>query len=272
MNVTIVEEPEPGQFYLVTAGDDPVDQSLLDPFLTKGIQLFTHREMPFISDYYETMEAARRQEVFYTDLSIKDNVVIETDTLYKTILTDSAYVRVPVYKKSEFNKSIEERAREASDFLIKVRKRRFRLLTGMDGFYPSGDAIRFGTDELDKLEQEYISLFTGKKFTDTLRLQFIRIPSGDKDLENIKLFEYSATGGINARTGSDRIVSLMLKKAGVTEQLENYSKRSAFLPSGVIYYRIPDIAELEIQVDGMAVLRERVPIYQYGTVLALPAE
>jgi hypothetical protein len=270
MNVTVVDEPDPEQFYLVTSEDGPIDESIFDSLRSKGIVCYSHAAMPYISDYYETMEAADRNEVYYTDLSIKDNVVFETDTLYKTILTDSSFIRVPVYKKEELSKSIEERAREASDFLIKTRKRRFRLITGMDGFYPSGDAIRFGVGELNKLEQEYVSLYAGKKFTDTIRLSFIHIPADGQNIENIKLFEFSPDEGINARTGMDRIVSLTLKKTGKTDHLENYSKHLAGLSENVVFYRVPDIAELQIQVDGIPLLKDRVPVFQYGKVVALP--
>jgi len=270
MKVAVVEEPDPAQFYLVTSEKGAISKDLLDRLRSKGISVYTHREMPFISDYNETMDAARGGGLFYTDLSMKDNAVFETDTLYKTILTDSSFVRVPVIKKQETIKTIEERAREASDFLIKIRKRRFRLLTGMDGFYPQDDAIRFGTGELDKLEQSYLSLFIGKTITDTIRLNFIHIPVMGQSLEQTRLFEFSPTEGINARTGSDRIVSLMLKKTGVTNQLANYSRQNNRFPAGVVYYRIPDVAEMEIQVDGMAVLRDRISVYQYGTVVACP--
>ena len=37
-----------------------------------------------------------------------------------------------------------------------------------------------------------------------------------------------------------------------------------------IYYRIPDIAEVEIQDGGKPVFNERIPVYQYGTVITMP--
>ncbi len=112
----------------------------------------------------------------FTDLSIKRNLIEETDTLYKTILVDSAFVKVPLIKKQLAQKSVVKKAEEAANFIIRLRKRRFKLLAGMNETSPEGESMAVSVKELDELEKEYLSLFIGKTYTRTYSYNFPLFP------------------------------------------------------------------------------------------------
>jgi hypothetical protein len=52
--------------------------------------------------------------------------------------------------------------------------------------------------------------------------------------------------------------------------LDEYRKGDSEENQNRLLYRIPDIAEVEIQDGGKAVLTERIPVCQYGTVMSMP--
>jgi hypothetical protein len=263
-------EPDPGEFYVVTAVMGSLSEEMFSSFASKGITFFSISGDREYSASGIMPGQALSRGIVYTDLSVKKNLVEDIDTLYKTILTDSNIVRVPVFVKDIVNKSLEEKAVEAADYIIKIRKNKFNLLAGADGFYPDGQAITFGIGELDKLEHDYTTLFTGRSFSDTLTRDFIYIPDGAEEYENIKLFEFSLQEGPFARPGSGEFISLMLRKSGATRMLEDYAWRLDPIADNVLYYRIPDIADLEVQRDGIPLFRDRIEVFQYGTVVTAP--
>ncbi len=263
-------EPDPDQFYVVRSVEQNLSESMLSGFGSKGIVFYGLSGDKGYSASNIMPGNVVSRGVIYTDLSVKKYLVEETDTLYKTILTDSSILRVPVFVKDVVNKSMEKKAEEAADYIIKIRKNKFNLLAGADEFYPDGQAITFGITELDKLEDDYTALFTGRRFSDTLSYDFIYVPGEEEEYENIKLFEFSAEEGVYAHPGSGELISLMLRKSGTTRNLEVYAGQLSKHTNNVLYYRIPDIAELEIQHDGIALFKNRIEVYQYGTVVSTP--
>jgi len=263
-------EPDPDQFYVIRSVEKNLSESMLLDFGTKGITFYSFTGDKGYSASQIMLEKDVSRGVIYTDLSVKKNLVEDTDTLYKTILTDSSIVRVPVFVKDIINKSLEKKAEEAADYIIKIRKNKFNLVAGAQEFYPDGPAITFGVGELDELEHEYTTLFTGKSFRDTLSYDFIYIPDKEEEYENIKLFEFSSEEGVYAHPGSGELVSLMLRKSATTRNLGTDSGQLSSHTNNVLYYRIPDIAELEIQRDGIPLFKQRIEVQQYGKLVSTP--
>ena len=61
--------------------------------------------------------------------------------MYKTLVTDTSFVEVPVNRTITEQKSPAMKAEEAADFLLELRTRRFELLTGEYESYPQGEAM-----------------------------------------------------------------------------------------------------------------------------------
>lgn len=93
-----------------------------------------------------------------TDLSHTPFIAAERTTHYSRVFQDSAYVKVPVHKTLVIEKSLEDKAREAADFIFSLRKRRFELLSGDADFVAEGKAVEAVLAEISRLEHEYLSL------------------------------------------------------------------------------------------------------------------
>ena len=80
------------------------------------------------------------ETISYVDLGVYPNYEERSETMYKTLVTDTSFVRVPVQRTVVEQKSFAMKAEEAADFLLELRARRFEMLTGEYEVYPDGVA------------------------------------------------------------------------------------------------------------------------------------
>ena len=272
-NVTLSTFPEadPGQFYAVEQIRGKFEPEKIMYLSDEGFIMDLKKLDAFAFESKKTNIFTRTPGILYTSPTVARNIVQSTDTLYKTILTDTSFIRLPVLKNEMIIKTIDEKAEEAADFIIRIRNRRFRLLTGAGDLYPEGSALEIAVKRLDELEEEYLSLFIGKNVEITHDVDFWYTPNSGEVYENIELFEYSDQKGISrVITGSGKVVSLQLTKVDKTKVLDEYAGKTSDENLNRLYYRIPDLAEIEIRDGGQTIINERIPVYQYGTVLSMP--
>jgi hypothetical protein len=204
----------------------------------------------------------------FTELSMEKTTTMSIDTFYKTILTDTSFIRVPVLSEQLMVKTIDEKAEEAADFILELRYERFMMLTGNNNTPVSDGAVR----RLDEIEREYLELFIGKVFEERIHYKFFITPGSEEVFENIEVLEFSDQRGILGESSPDsRVLSLRLRKAGKTRLLKD-PVRPEKLPvlSNALYYRVPDVAEVELSLGGEKLLTGRYPVSQYGEILTLP--
>ena len=220
----------------------------------------------------ESVEGDVPQAPYFTDISVKKNLRETTDTLYKTMITDSSYVRIPVVRKQKEAKTIEQKAEEAANFIIKIRKRRFKLLAGEYDVFPEGNALAISMKELDKLEKEYIELFLGKIVKQQYTRSFVIVPDASPEKRSVVIANFSEQIGLtdkNSKTGSEIIIEIQplnkvrqLRASGATypdPRLQNN-----------LYYRVPDLADIRVRVASDILYESRVSIWQAGAMVNMP--
>ncbi len=261
------EEADPEHIYIVRQTSGHTD---LAPLLALGREglIYENRQ---ISGREEplTLPGSPSEEPWFTELSMERNTMMSIDTFYKTILTDTSFIRVPVLKEQLMVKTIDEKAGEAADFILELRYERFMMLTGNNNT-PVTD---YSVMRLDEIERQYLELFTGKTFEERLLYTYYLIPAGEEVLENIEILEFSDKYGVlEESSGDSEVLSLRIRKTGKTELLKD-PVRPGKLPvqTNALYYRVPDMAELEISLGGRTLLTGRYPVQQYGEILTMPA-
>ncbi|MBN1184955.1 MAG: DUF4831 family protein [Bacteroidales bacterium] len=272
-NVTLTTFPEtdPEQYYLISPIRGTFEPEAIMYLSDEGLIMDLKKLDAFAVESKKTKIFHKTPGILFANPTITRNLEHSTDTLYKTILTDTSFIRIPVLKNEMIMRTIDERAEETADFIIEIRSRIFELLTGQGDFYPEGSALEFGISRLNELEEEYLSLFIGKTFEIPHNYNFWYIPGTGEVSENIKLFEYSDKNGISQEiTGKGKTVNLLIEKVDKTKPIQEHLKMQHSENGNRIFYRIPDIAEVEIQDGGNTIFNERIPVYQYGTVLTMP--
>lgn len=213
-------------------------------------------------------------KIFFTDLSTSPFIATEKATYYSQVQHDSVFVRVPIQKEMIVEKNIEEKARAAADFIFMLRKRRSDFLSVDADHNLNGDGLKIALDEISRLEQEYLSLFIGKTFTETSIHYFEYIPIQPEGESSI-IFRFSGSKGV--LPSSDLSGNPILLKSTPEPIPESYERLFSSIGfekdkpiNEVVYYRIPISATINISDGKNELLTRRVSICQYGPLVRMP--
>ncbi len=208
---------------------------------------------------------------YFTDLSLTGLYREVTDTLYKTIITDTSFIRLPIPRRQREVKTLEQRAEEAANFILEIRRTRFDLLAGeFDGF-PGGTALEFAVNELNNKEQQYLELFTGKMLHEKYSKTLFVTPDGTE--QNIIIFKISEDKGIldaSAKEGVD--VVLKITPLNKLQSLPVLHVNLSDFAANNLYYRVPDMATVQLIIGNKIFYEERAVLYQAGKMVNLPVK
>jgi hypothetical protein len=209
---------------------------------------------------------------YFTDISTEENFNEISDTLFKTIIKDTSFVKIPVVRKQREAKTLEQKAEAAANFIISIRKKRFKMETGGGDIpiFPDGMAMETSIQELNKLEKEYISLFIGKIYTRKYSRGFFITPFGTP--ENITFLKFSAAEGIlSADSPKGEALNIEISLLGITDLLKNNLPQT---PTenvfNTLYYRIPEHASIKIILKDKLISEGRFTLFQAGSLMSLP--
>lgn len=216
--------------------------------------------------------SVRKDYVQYRDLGISSNFEERTETMYKTIVTDTSFVEVPVNRTITEQKSLSMKAKEAAEFILELRTRRFELLTGEYDSYPQGEAMKATLDKLDEMEASYLSLFTGKTLSRQETRSWFVVPESGSETTTYPLGVFSEQLGFIPKEMMEGVpLSMIIKPIGKTRNLDAYySDKNAGDVSNMLYYRIPDVVEMKLMLGNTELANQRISVYQSGALVASP--
>jgi len=272
INIRGEEEIDPEQYYMIES-DGPLEVNALalsktGMILTPNPGIYTDK--PVI----QSNVSENPEPIFHTDLSVKRNIAMVYDTNYRFIETDTGFVQVPYLYEREVHLTLEEQAEEAANFIIKIRKRRFKLMSGQYDVFPEGIALQYAVENLTVLEKEYVALFIGKYMDEYHRLSYRYIP-GENPLDHPHLlFRFSLQYGVVPVTDlTGKPVMLEITKQGTSKIIDNLTYTPAEEgeeDNKALFYRIPEVATIRV-IDEQHVLAEKdLLIYQFGPTVRLP--
>ncbi len=199
------------------------------------------------------------------------NLTSEKTTLYKTVQGSAGMERVPVQQSQVVEKSPERRAEEIASMIFKLRNRRMDIITGETDATFSGEAMAAAVKEINRLEEEYLSLFTGKSVYATQKSSFDVVPKAGDSKQLYVAFRFSQSEGIlppNNVAGR----AVVLELTDDNPQSNNINMDNSSSRTKVIFYRKPAIMTARL-IDGQdELLSTRVPVYQLGRTLTFPIE
>ncbi len=272
IEISSFEEPDPGQFYVIEPSELAYSNYLqmTKAGLVLSLDPGLYKRMPAELD----IPLSEPRHHFFTDQSVKRNMAEYKDTLYRLVETDTAFIRVPYVDLKVRYKNADEKAGEAANFIIKIRKRRFKLMSGQyEGVYPEGIALEYAVKELTRLENEYMALFLGKTIIETYTQSFQYVPVESETEDSAPLFRFSNDEGILPADDIDgKPIMLRINSIGIMAGLNSAEHRPDSVNRADLIYRVPDPSVAEI-VDGIRSLsKKRVLIYQRGKIMRLPGK
>lgn len=190
----------------------------------------------------------------------------EIQTITKSVNEAGEEVDLPVTKTEVIDKSMEDMAADASEAIFTLRKRRFDLVTGDLGENVFGAGLPAALAEMERIEKEYVALFLGKHITQTIVRELEVIPDGDKS--TVMVCRFSDSKGVLPDADlSGRPIVLEMTPEKKAQNLAIPRKSTA---KGSIAYRVPDVVVARLMDGKEELLKERIPVYQFGSTVEVP--
>ncbi len=156
----------------------------------------------------ESIKTHEKGKDILQQIPLNGNYFERIDTFYKTIFKDSAYVRVPIYRRSVVEKTLEQRAQETANLIMAIRKAHVELLADPDDLNSNAQTLAFYNTQMNQLMQDYLQLFTGYKNSQVFSIELRVIPSSSDTI--IHLGKLSLFTGNSA--DSSVAITLTIKK------------------------------------------------------------
>ena len=142
-----------------------------------------------------------------------------------------------------------------------------------------GEALRLSLKELNRLEEEYITLFVGKSFSGNRVYYFDYEPSDGVEAEQQIIGWFSPSVGISykkpeIRKSDFKPLTIKTETQGKLnvpkiELIDNSQKTPVPIKYG-LYYRMPGRVNVSLQYTNRELVKKQMQIAQKGIVLPLP--
>ena len=209
-------------------------------------------------------------DVPFPDVTMESTIETRTETIYKTILTDTSFIQVPVQTEQLEQKTRERKAQEAARFILELRADRYYLAAGLIDPYPQGLELQVALEKLDELEKEYLSLFLGKHYTISATREYVLVPGNMTDPQIIALDRFSEKYGFNSIDEEGEMLTVKLSSTGKTVGLRYLlSQQPEPDAYNKIYYRIPEMTSIEVVLGEKELVSHRLPVFQRGALVSV---
>ena len=170
-------------------------------------------------------------------------------------------------------KSEDQMARAAADMINRIREEKIKLITGYQETSFALDTYRQMYADLEAMENEYLSLFVGKRIVQTVVKTVYVTPK--KGVPNMTVGTFSKDDGFVAGVseevdGVNVMVQLIsLNTTGSINQASQSAVES-LSQDNKLFYRIPETANVKVMVDEETVLSCRTTVAQFGAFTLAP--
>jgi len=267
VKINTVQELDPSEFYVMKS--DGLIQTNAISMINAGLimdvnpSVYMNREFDSRNYFQDDTRIGHRDmgsDIYYN---------VEQDTAYRVVDVDTAFFRIPYVLERRRQLNLSEQAEHTARILLELREGRHLILTGEATVFPQNKAA---IDEINRLEDQYISLFAGKTYTSEVEFDFSFVPDGSMKNKPVVIFRFSQEKGVldvNDLTGRPVVIEMMsnndmpaVNMINNDGQLTTYDK---------IYYRVPEIVDIRITDGNRNLGGKRQLIYQFGKKVALPA-
>jgi hypothetical protein len=202
----------------------------------------------------------------FADLGSDEYFQMQRDTAYKRMNVDSSFVRIPYIVEKKKKLPLDELAEKAAKRLMELRDGKHLILTGEATVFPQSDAA---INEINRMEKAYTELFTGKTLKESFTFSYEIIPQKSMIGKPEVIFQFSDQTG-PSKTGGKQ-VTMEFTPEKKTKDLAFIGKPKEDKKYDRLYYRVPDVVNVKVNLGSEKLLDSRKLIYQFGELVQLPA-
>ena len=272
IRLTSYNEPDPSEYYFIQLPDKQKDRKAIELFLSDDGVISGVGTL-------DQVNSAKRQRSIDLSTSRIDipefanpSVFERMDTIIKRISLDSTIIEQKFFRKTSAAKSAEQKAREASEFILKLDESMFNLINGYQEVNYEKGTMEFMYNQMNCMKQDYLELFKGVTSTSQETFTFYYVVDKSNPMET--LCRFSISKGILPKTATaGDFVQIQATSLNKTNALKAETEKpgAGQRSSHGLFYRIPDKANVTVNVGGQVKLDARFVINQFGIVTFLPA-
>lgn len=267
-------EPDPDHMYIVDFNQEnnPIYISLTESGLIQSVnKVFDSNELIKRERESKEFEHFDSEATFnyFIDLNLEERV----DTILERVRMDTITVERQTLRKSWVEKSTDVRAKEVANYILDLRDKKFDHITGFAEITYSKEALEYLTNEMNRMENDYLALFTGIASSSTIRYRYTYIPDRSKPSDPHTLFYFLRNEGVVDNNAPGSIpVTIEAQRAQSNSALTPLIQRTQNNHSGNkgFFYRIPEHSLITIREGNNVRAEARLPISQFGVVTSLP--
>ena len=196
-------------------------------------------------------------------LTVPEKEAVET--IFREMPTDTGMVTIPVEHKILVEKTLEDKASDAAEVILQVRKERLNIASGNTDASYSGESLRSALQELERIEKEYMALFRGYSVVRKEVCTFEVVPARTVKHHRYLVFRLTDEGPVSDGLKGTPYF-LELQPEGSLPEDEPADRKKA---KGTVRYRIPRVCKVTFSCDGAPLLQTRLPFYQLGSEASL---
>jgi hypothetical protein len=265
-------EPDPAEYFFVQLPSRQKDRKAIELFLTgDGIISGVGELANSNNDKKQQSKDLTASKIDIPEFA-NPSVFERMDTVIKRISLDSTIIEQKFFRKTSAAKSVEQKAREASEFILKLDESMYNLINGYQEVNYDKGTMEFMYNQMNSMKQDYLELFKGITGVSSETYTFYYIV--DKNIPVETVGRFSTFKGILPKTATTgdliQIQATSLDKTAALKA-ENDKLNSGQHETHGLFYRIPDKADISVKIGGQVKLETQFMVNQLGVVCFLPA-
>ncbi|MFO8053772.1 MAG: DUF4831 family protein [Bacteroidales bacterium] len=278
IEISTFYEPDPEQYYFVALNNEGMetderigielteDGLIMNVNSTSGVYTAGEKHLIIDGDSNDHSKTFKH----FPDYNMYEKV----DTVIQKIHQDTITVEKKVLKRKMVEKPVKQRAKDASDFILKLNEQKMNLLTGFQETPYSKETIEFMVQELDKMEEEYMKLFSGLETNQEYHYRYTYLPSAETYHVKEPLFRFSESKGVldAADNNHGQPIFLELERQRNADKMQEHIQENYDSTRQVngFYYRVPEYAGIMVSRGDTPRAEVQLPVSQFGVVHCLP--
>lgn len=203
----------------------------------------------------------------------QENLKNTSTTLYRTVNKAGEIQRVPVQQNQVVQMSVEQKAAQTADLIFKLRQKRVDIITGDTDATFDGEAMQSVINEINRLEEAYLSMFLGTSVVDEQTMVFDVIPTASAANQMYIAFRLSDKDGLLPSAnveGRPFILELQIPEGKSVSKAK--IDEAAMATKGRVAYRKPLTVIAKLKDGSKEIMQARIPVYQLGKIMSFPIE
>ena len=259
-------------------GDDYVEEDA-EEYRIVNVRMSTYAEADPQATFFVAFNKKGANDVFYlSPKGILQGVGMNVETTETASAESVMEQEMPSVDRTfkyhygaKGYKSEEQMARAAADMINRIREEKIKLITGFQETSFALDTYRQMYADLEAMENEYLSLFVGKRIVKTVVKTVYVTPKKGVPTMTVGTFSNEtgftvgvAEGGVN--------VTVQLTSLNTTGSINQASQSAveSLSQDNKLFYRIPETANIKVNVDEETVLSCRATVAQLGAFTLAP--